>query len=118
VEGEAPSNEPVVLGQQLFKQPPASCFACHSTSPGVNLAGPSLAGIGLRSDTLVTQSSYTGTAADAAGYLRESILTPSAHIVPGTIYSAGGRSFMPDNYDETLRPEQIDQLVAYLMTLR
>ena len=118
VEGEAPSNEPVVLGQQLFKQPPASCFACHSTSPGVNLAGPSLAGIGSRSDTVVTQSDYTGTAADAAGYLRESILTPSAHIVPGTIYSAGGRSFMPDNYDETLTAEQVDQLVAYLMTLR
>jgi mono/diheme cytochrome c family protein len=28
------------------------------------------------------------------------------------------RSIMPDNYDETLTPEQIEQLVAYLMTLR
>jgi nitric oxide reductase subunit C len=45
-------------------------------------------------------------------------VSPSAHLVPGTIYSAGGRSFMPDNYDETLTSEQIDQLVAYLVTLR
>jgi nitric oxide reductase subunit C len=34
------------------------------------------------------------------------------------MYSASGRSFMPDNYDQTLTSEQIDQLVAYLLTLR
>jgi nitric oxide reductase subunit C len=66
----------------------------------------------------VSQGDYAGSAKDAAGYLRESIVSPSAHLVPGTIYSAGGRSFMPDNYDETLTSEQIDQLVAYLVTLR
>lgn len=116
--GTAPSDEPVVLGTQLFRQPPAACFACHSTSPGVNLAGPSLAGIGFRADTIVTQSDYTGTATDAAGYIRESILSPSAHIIPGTIYSADGRSFMPDNFGETLTDEQVEHLVAYLITLR
>ena len=116
--GTAPSDEPVVLGSQLFKQAPAACYACHSTAPGVNLAGPTLAGIGLRADSVVTRSDYAGSAKDAAGYLRESIVSPSAHLVPGTIYSAGGRSFMPDNYDETLTSEQIDQLVAYLITLR
>ena len=55
---------------------------------------------------------------DAAGYFRESILQPSAYLVPGEQYSADGRSFMPDNYERTLTPEQVDQLVAYLMTLR
>jgi hypothetical protein len=34
------------------------------------------------------------------------------------MYAAGGRSFMPDNFDETLTAGQIEQLVAYLMTLR
>jgi nitric oxide reductase subunit C len=116
--GTAPSDDPVVLGSQLFKQPPAACFACHSTVPGVNLAGPTLAGIGFRADTIVTQSDYTGSATDGAAYIRESIVSPSAHIIPGTIYSAQDRSFMPDNFDETLTPEQIDQLVAYLLTLR
>jgi nitric oxide reductase subunit C len=84
----------------------------------VNLAGPSLAGIAQRADSVTAQADYAGSASDAAGYLRESIVSPSAHIVPGTIYSAGGRSFMPDNYDQTLTAEQIDQLVAYLLTLR
>jgi nitric oxide reductase subunit C len=117
-EGEAPSDDPVVLGSQLFKQAPAACYACHSTVRDVNLAGPSLAGIAQRADSVTAQADYAGSASDAAGYLRESIVSPSAHIVPGTIYSAGGRSFMPDNYDQTLTAEQIDQLVAYLLTLR
>lgn len=117
-ESSAPSDEPSVLGSQLFKLPPAACSACHSTVAGVNLAGPSLAGIGLRADTVVAGSDYTGSATDAAGYLRESIVSPSAHIIPGPIYAAEGRSFMPDNFDETLTPEQIDHLVAYLLTLR
>lgn len=116
--GAAPSDEPVVLGTRLFKQAPASCSACHSTAPGVNLAGPSLAGIGRRADSVIAQSDYTGEAEDAAGYLRESIESPSKHLVPGPLYSAKGRSFMPDNFNETLTDEQIDQLVAYLVTLR
>ena len=61
--------------------------------------------------------SISATATDAAGYIRESILTPSAHLVPGAMYSAGGRSFMPDNFRATLTPKQIEQLVAYLLTL-
>ena len=116
--GSAASDEPVVLGTQLFKQAPATCSACHSTSPGMNLAGPSLAGIGSRADSIVRRPDYTGSAKDAAGYIRESIVAPSEHLVEGAIFSAGGRSFMPDNYDSTLTDEQIDQLVAYLLTLR
>jgi nitric oxide reductase subunit C len=116
--GSAPSSEPVVLGSQLFKQAPAACFACHSTVPGVNLAGPTLAGIGFRADTIITQGDYTGAATDGAGYIRESIVSPSAHLVPGAIYSAANRSFMPDNFGETLTADQIEQLVAYLLTLR
>ena len=34
------------------------------------------------------------------------------------MYSASGRSFMPDNYRETLTQDEIAQLVAYLMTLQ
>ena len=84
----------------------------------MNLAGPSLAGIGSRADSIVRRPDYTGSAKDAGGYIRESIVAPSEHLVEGAIFSAGGRSFMPDNYDSTLTDEQIDQLVAYLLTLR
>lgn len=112
------SNEPVAQGQTLFNATPPACFACHSISPGVNLAGPSLAGIGTRAAQTVADPSYKGQAKDAAGYIRESIVNPSAHLVPGQTYSAGGRSFMPDNFGKELTPQQIDQLVAYLVTLK
>ena len=114
----AASNDPVAMGEAVFRNTPPGCFACHSVSPGVNLAGPSLAGVGTRAAALVDSAGYGGAADDAEGYIRESIVNPHAHVVPGQIYSAGGRSFMPDNYETMISPEQIDQLVAYLVTLR
>ena len=114
----AASDDPVAQGEALFRAAPAACYACHSTAPGVAMAGPSLAGIGARASEWVTSAGYTGSATDAAGYIRESLLTPSAHLVPGTLYSASGRSFMPDNYGTVLSSEQVEQLVTYLMTLR
>ncbi|HLV26703.1 MAG TPA: hypothetical protein VKZ41_10335, partial [Gemmatimonadales bacterium] len=71
-----------------------------------------------RAAALVDSASYTGSATDAEGYIRESIINPHAYLVPGAIYSSDGRSFMPDNNDEILSAEQIDQLVAYLSSLR
>lgn len=112
------SDEPAELGEALFRTSPPACFTCHSVAPGVNLAGPSLAGIGARAGERVRSPDYKGAARDAEGYLRESITHPSAYLVAGPTYSASGRSFMPDNFDATLKPEQIDHLVAYLMTLQ
>ena len=114
----AAGDDPVAQGEALFRAAPAACFTCHSVTPGVNLAGPTLAGIGERATQLVGSPEYAGGAQDPEGYVRESIVQPSAHVVPGTLYSADGRSFMPDNYETTLTAEQIEQLVAYLMTLR
>jgi nitric oxide reductase subunit C len=115
---QAPSDEPVARGQALFNAPNPGCFACHSVTPGVNLAGPTLAGIGARAEGLLKGGDYKGKAKDAAAYIRESITDPHVYLVPGPTFSGGGRSFMPDHYDKTLKPEQIDQLVAYLATLR
>jgi nitric oxide reductase subunit C len=39
-------------------------------------------------------------------------------VLPGPTYSAGGRSLMPSDYEQTLKPEQVDQIVAYLLTLK
>jgi hypothetical protein len=36
----------------------------------------------------------------------------------GPTYSVGGRSLMPSDYAQTLKPEQVEQIVAYLLTLR
>ena len=113
-----PADNPIALGENLFRSANPPCVACHSIAPGVNLAGPSLAGVSARTEALLTSPVYTGQAKDVAGYLRESILTPSAHRVPGSMYSASGVSFMPSTYGKTLKPEQLDALVAYLSSLK
>lgn len=118
VQTGAPSSEPVAQGQNLFNASPPACFACHSISPGVNLAGPTLAGIGTKAEAAIADPNYKGKAKDAASYIREAIVEPSVHLVPGPMYSANGRSFMPDTFGKDLKQEQIDQLVAYLMTLK
>jgi len=105
-------------GQEIFQTSPAACFSCHSTVAGVNLAGPSLAGLATRATEIVQDPDYKGQATDAEGYVRESIVAPSAHLTPGAQYSAGGVSFMPANYEQQLSAEQIDDLVKYLLTLQ
>ncbi len=112
------ATNPVALGERLFRSVTPACNACHSVAPGVNMAGPSLAGLSARAADVIGASGYKGTAKDVAAYIRESILHPSSHIVPGDMYSAGGVSFMPTTYADTLQPEQVDQLVAYLSTLK
>ncbi len=114
----AASTDPVAIGQALFGGSPPACFACHSVSPGVNLVGPSLAGIATRAASRVAAADYHGKATDAAGYIRESILEPSAYLVSGATFSSGGQSLMPPSFGQTLRPEQVDAVVAYLMTLK
>src|SRR5690606_12515994 len=111
------SDDPVAQGQALFRASPPGCFACHSLSPGVNLAGPSLANVAGRAAEIIESPDYEGEATDAAGYIRESIENPHVHLAPGAAYSMGGRSLMPE-YSEQLSAEQIDQLVTYLSTLR
>lgn len=114
----AASNDPVSLGQALFRKSPPGCFACHSVSPGVNLVGPSLADIAETAARRVADASYRGTAKDAAGYIHESIVRPDAFVLEGPTYSSAGRSLMPSGFDTSLTPQQVDDLVAYLMTLR
>ena len=122
-ESEAPgrpaSDDPVELGEQVFRSTPPGCFACHSVAPGVTLAGPSLAGLGERARETMAAGAYTGSEESAEGYIRESILEPSAHLVegPGT-FIVSGQSVMPGNYGETLTAEEIEHLVAYLSSLR
>ena len=41
-----------------------------------------------------------------------------AYVLTGPTYSAGGRSLMPSDYAHTLKPEQVDDIVAYLLSLK
>lgn len=112
------SEDPISQGETLFRTVTPGCSSCHSIAPGVNLAGPSLAGVGARAKEIIASAAYKGKAKDVQGYIRESIVEPSAHLIAGTMYSANGVSFMPNTYGKDLKPEQIDRLVAYLQTLR
>lgn len=114
----AASNDPVALGQTLFRKTPPGCFACHSTAVGVNLVGPTLAGIATTAEQRIKDPSYRGKATDAAGYIHESIVEPNAFVLQGPTYSTGGRSLMPTGFDVALTAQQVDELVAYLMTLK
>src|SRR4029453_8888375 len=109
----AASQNPVEVGRALFNATPPGCAACHSVAPGVNIVGPTLAGIsataatpikrphykGRDTDgagfsapgaTRVKSPDYKGQATDAAGYIRESIVEPNAHVLTGPTYAAGG----------------------------
>lgn len=111
-------NDPIALGQALFRTAVPTCAACHSTAPGVNLAGPTLANIAANAEKTIASPDYKGKAKTVEEYIRESIVEPSAYLHPGPMYSANGTSFMPTTYKDSLSAEQIDQLVAYLATFK
>lgn len=112
------SDNPIAQGETLFSSVSPPCAACHSIAPGVNMAGPSLAGISAKAKEVLASGNYKGQAKDVKGFIHESIVQPSAYLEPGDMYSAGGTSFMPDTYAKALTPEQVDQLVDYLSTLK
>ena len=112
------AENPIAKGEAIFRSAVPACAACHSTAPGANMAGPTLAGLAGRTQQLFASGQYKGKATDLAGYIRESIVEPSAHVVAGPMYSADGVSFMPTTYAKDLTPEQVDQLTAYLSSLK
>ena len=113
-----PEDTAVARGENLFHTVTPACNACHSMQPGADMAGPSLAGIATRAAELLRSPDYTGEAGDVMGYILESIREPSAHLVPGAMYSANGVSFMPNTYPETLSDQDIEALAAYLESFR
>lgn len=112
------NESPIAKGEALFRTATPACNACHSIAPGVNLAGPTLAGLASRAEQAMGSPDYKGSADSVEAYIRESITQPSAYLYPGEMFSAGGTSFMPANYAESLTEEQLDQLVAYLATFK
>lgn len=83
----------------------AGCRICHSLDPGVTLVGPSFAGVATRAAERVP-------GVGAEDYLRESILDPDAYVVEG--FPAGQ---MVPTYLDILDEEDVDNLVAFLLTL-
>lgn len=111
-------NDPIALGEAVFRSAVPACTACHSMAPGVNLAGPTLAGMLTRAQETIDSADYTGAATTPEEFIHESIVEPSVYLHPGAMYSANGMSFMPTTYANDLTPEQIDHLVAYLASFK
>ena len=93
-------------GVQLFQQsvngaPP--CASCHSLDGSVTV-GPSLKGISTRAGTRITGMNTTN-------YIYQSITRPAAYIV------SGYNNLMYNQFDQKLTPQQIADLIAYLLTL-
>lgn len=101
--GNAP-DDPAARGRVLFSRTPANCATCHSLEPDVVIVGPSLAGVATRAASRVEGMS-------AEAYLRNSILNPGDFIVPGF------PNVMAQNLRDVLASNEIDDLVAFLMTL-
>ena len=83
----------------------AGCRICHSLDEGVRLVGPSFYGVATRAAVRIPGVS-------AEDYLRQSILDPNAYVVEE--YPAGQ---MVPNLGEILTEQQVDDLIAFLMTL-
>lgn len=97
-------------GEELFSQrilgSNAGCITCHSLDPDTRLVGPSIAGVAARAGSRVP-------GLRAEDYLRQSIVEPSAFVVDG--FEDGK---MPADWEEMLSPEEVEALVAYLLTLQ
>ena len=100
--GDTGGNPAAEAGEKLFAESvignQAGCSTCHSLADGVVIVGPSMAGIGSRSES---------------DGIRESILDPNA-----TLSEGFPADTMPNVWGSELSEEQVDQLVAYLLTLK
>ena len=103
-------------GKQIFEQGASgapSCAGCHSLTPGKTTVGPSLAKIVADAAEDIAEHSYTGKARTVEEFFRESIVDPDAHVVEGF-----PKGVMYAGYGQQLTAQQIEDVVAYLMTLQ
>jgi mono/diheme cytochrome c family protein len=94
-----------------------TCASCHYVEPvDVNdLVGPVMYGIADRA------ARRDPNEVSAVSYLRNSITQPNKYLVPNEgdkVYAVGGMSLMHQTYAQDLTPEEINDLVAYMLTLR
>ncbi len=96
----AESGGDIELGERVFT---ANCAACHSLEADTVMVGPSLAGV-------ATWGSTMQTGMNAEQYIRESILEPDSYLTEGF------QDLMPKTYGSTLSSEELEGVIAFLLT--
>ncbi len=98
-----PTPDPFILqGQAVFN---ARCATCHALVPDTIIIGPSLYGVATRAETRVDGQS-------AEEYITMSVLRPGDYVVEGF------NNVMITNLAKELTSEELNALVAFLLTLK
>lgn len=107
----SPQQDTGAATAQAFAR--GGCAACH-TIPGVpgaaGLVGPNLSAIG-------SEAGNRASGLSAEDYIRQSILDPAAFIAPVCPNGDCPANVMPPNLAERLTSNDLDLIVAYLLTL-
>jgi cytochrome c oxidase subunit 2 len=101
--GAAGGGGGAALGKQLFAA--NGCGGCHTLA-----AAGSSGTVGPNLDKLVQDAAKYAKGKPPAAYVRESIVSPNAFVVPGY-----PRGTMPQTFGKQLTPQQIDALVQFLI---
>lgn len=105
----APAGDPAkgkVHFEQMRPEVNFACVTCHYVDKEDQLIGPGLLNVGTRAETRVEgQSAYD--------YLHASIVDPSAYVVKNF-----PDKLMPQTYKDLWTEEEINDIIAYLLTLK
>ena len=95
-----PLSAEAQLGKEVFS---ANCAICHATAPDTIIRGPTMAGLVPRAGERIPNE-------DARTYIYNSIMRPSDFVVEDF------EDVMPSTFAKTLTGEELDAVVAYLLT--
>jgi nitric oxide reductase subunit C len=121
-----PTPEPVApkavldQGKTVFLN--TGCGACHAiTGVSTGLAAPGYDDLYDLAKEILTSKEYKaskGKARSIREFVLESILDPNAYVYPKCPQGPCQAGTMPQNYKDMIRPEDMDALMSYLMSLR
>ncbi|MFN3704548.1 MAG: c-type cytochrome [Thermoflexales bacterium] len=107
-------------GKQVFNQ--YACNTCHVIEGfAAGQVGPALTRIYSVAKERIVAPDYKssqGKATTPEEYIRESILHPNYYIVPQCPTGPCPAGVMIQNFEEQIKPEELNALIGYLMSLR
>ena len=97
-----PPGDLVAEGERVFNQ---QCTSCHAKDADTIIVGPALGKIGAQAGLRVQNQ-------DGRQYIEIAIMQPGEYMVEGY------PNVMPPDYAKRLSDQEIDALVAYLLSLK